>query len=235
MTFDATYGMQEIRCMSQTLFTLKDVSFTYDRGKTVLRDISLEIKKNDLLIIRGESGAGKSTLLKLLNRFCDCTDGRILFNNRNLYEYKIDALRSSVIYFPQLPVIIEGTINDNLSFPFLFRSHKVKKYSSEKAREWLDYFQLDVPLNHDALKLSIGQKQRIVLIRSMLLEPEVILLDEPGSALDTGNKKLIEQKIESLIGSSNITVLVATHSEVSFSGSNVRYFNLEDGRLKSVI
>lgn len=223
-----------ISFMSHNLFRLQNVSFTYNSGKTVFHDINLDINKNDLLIIRGDSGAGKSTLLKLLNRFCDCTDGNILFNGRNLNEYKIDALRSSVIYFPQLPVIIDGTVKDNLSFPFAFRSHKNREYSQEKARKWLDYFQLDIPLDHNALELSIGQKQRIVLIRSMLLEPEVLLLDEPGSALDSNNKKLIEQKIESLIVSSGITVLMATHSEVSFSIPGVQYVNLEEGRLKSI-
>jgi predicted regulator of Ras-like GTPase activity (Roadblock/LC7/MglB family) len=91
--------------------------------------------------------------------------------------------------------------------------------------------QLKVLLEHDALKLSVGQKQRIALIRAMMLEPEVLLLDEPGSALDSSNRKLIEHKIESLINSSGITVLMATHSAVSFEGTDYRVFALEDRRL----
>jgi putative ABC transport system ATP-binding protein len=127
--------------------------------------------------------------------------------------------------------MIEGTIEDNLSFPFSFHVHSHKTYDPVKSREWLDYFQLDIPLNQEASKLSIGQKQRIALIRSMLLEPEVLLLDEPGSALDSNNKKLIEQKIESLIESSKITVLMATHSEVGFSNADYRMFKLKDKKL----
>lgn len=217
--------------MSQNLIELDNVSFGYDRDHPVLRGLGLGIEKNCLAVIRGESGAGKSTLLKLFNRFHDPDSGSISFHGRHLNEYGIYELRSSVIYLPQLPVVTGGTVEDNLSFPFHFHAHKGKRFDRQKAGEWLEYFQLDIPLSHDAMKLSVGQKQRIALIRAMLLEPEVLLLDEPGSALDSGNKRLIEQKIESLISSAKVTVLMATHSDVSFSEGICRFFNLEDGRL----
>lgn len=217
--------------MTTNLFKLQNVSFSYAGGKAVLKDISLEINRNDLVIINGESGSGKSTFLKLFNRFSDSIEGEILFHDRGLNEYGIERIRSSVIYLPQLPFMIDGTVEDNLSFPFSFHAHKEQEFNPRKAGEWFDYFQLDIPFDQDALKLSIGQKQRIALIRSMLLEPEVLLLDEPGSALDSNNKKLIEKKIESLINSSEVTVIMATHSDVSFSDTEVRFFGLEDGRL----
>jgi len=196
-----------------------------------LQEINLEINENDLIVIQSESGTGKSTFLKLFNRFCDPVNGRVLFNNKVLYEYEIDEIRSSIIYLPQLPFMIEGTVEYNLSFPFSFNAHKAKKYDPEKASEWLDYFQLDVPANHDALKLSTGQKQRIALIRAMLLEPRVLLLDEPGSSLDSGNKNLIDRKIETLIDSSDLSVLMATHSETGFREGTYRLFRLNNGRL----
>lgn len=220
--------------MYNNLLELQDVSFSYPDSHTVLQGVSLGIKQNDLVIIQGESGAGKSTFLKLFNRFCDASEGIILFHDRELAEYKFDRIRSSMIYLPQLPFIIEGTVEENLSFPFSFHAHKRKKFSPEKAGEWLHYFQLNISLSHEALKLSIGQRQRIALIRSMLLEPEVLLLDEPGSALDSTNKRLIEQKIEHLIDSSTVTVLMATHSEVIFSDRGYRLFRLEDGTLVPV-
>lgn len=217
--------------MFKNLLELQNISFSYPDGQTILQDINLELRTNDIVIIRGESGAGKSTFLKLFNRFCDYNNGRIFFHEKELNEYKIDRIRSSIIYLPQLPFMIDGTVEDNLSFPFSFHSHKNKSFDPARAGEWLDYFQLDIPLNHDALKLSAGQKQRIALIRSILIEPEVLLLDEPASALDSNNKKLIEQKIEHLIDSSGVTVLMATHSEVSFSSSNYRVYRLKDGKL----
>ena len=217
--------------MPHTILKLDNVSFNYPGGNTIIQDMNLEINQNDLIIIKGESGAGKSTFLQLFNRFCDSSKGRILFHEKDLNKYKIDQIRRSLIYLPQLPVAIEGTIEKNLAFPFSFHSHKNKKFNPVKAREWLDYFQLNLPLHHDGLKLSIGQKQRIALIRSILLEPEVLLLDEPGSALDSNNKRLIEQKIEHIIDSTNVTVLMATHSEVSFTGTHYRILRLKDKNL----
>jgi putative ABC transport system ATP-binding protein len=217
--------------MSKNLFSLHAVSFNYPGGNTVFEDVNLEIKPNDLLIIKGESGSGKSTLLKLCNRFCDPTAGDITFHDRDLKEYAIDRIRSSIIYLPQLPFLIDATVEENLVFPFSFHSHKNKKFDTKKAGEWLDYFQLQIPLSHKATQLSIGQKQRIALIRAILLEPEVLLLDEPGSSLDSTNKKLIEGKIEHLVGTSPVTVLMATHSEVSFAGPGLRILNLEDKKI----
>ena len=213
------------------LLELNQVSFSYPAGRPVMHEINLKIKENDLIVIQGKSGTGKSTFLKLFNRFCDPVSGRVFFNNRELYEYGIEDIRSSIIYLPQLPFMLEGTVEENLSFPFSFHAHKTKKYDPEKAKEWLDYFQLDVPPEHEALKLSTGQKQRIALIRAMLLEPRVLLLDEPGSSLDSGNKKLIDRKIESLIDSSGISVLLATHSEIGFREGTYRLFRLENVRL----
>lgn len=217
--------------MSLNLLLVDNISFSYSDGHTVLKDVTLEIGKNELVIIQGKSGAGKSTFLKLFNRFNDSTKGRILFHNREIKEYSIEDIRRSIIYLPQLPLMIEDTIEENLRFPFSFHAHKDKKYNPLKAKEWFEYFQMGMPLNHNALKLSIGQKQRIALIRAMLLEPEVLLLDEPGSALDSGNKRLIEQKIESMVESSRVTVVMATHSEVSFSGKNHHFFDIKDKKL----
>ncbi|MEN8264728.1 MAG: ABC transporter ATP-binding protein [Nitrospirota bacterium] len=213
------------------IFKLHNISFSYSGGSTVFENIDLDISKKDLIIIQGESGSGKSTFLKLFNRFCSTFEGRLLFHEKEIREYGIERIRSSVIYLPQLPFMIHGTVRDNLSFPFTFHSHKGKEFDSQKAGEWLEYFQLDIPFERDALQLSIGQKQRIALIRSILLEPEVLLLDEPGSALDSKNKKLIEQKIEALIDSAGITVIMATHSEVSFTDSWVRFLNLDNRTL----
>ncbi|MCK5503615.1 MAG: ATP-binding cassette domain-containing protein, partial [Thermodesulfovibrionia bacterium] len=123
--------------MTPNLLELLNVSFSYPGGKDILRNVSLEIKKNDLIIVKGESGAGKSTFLKLFNRFCDSVQGRFIFRGIELKEYEIDEIRSSIIYLPQLPFMIEGTIEDNLSFPFSFRVHSHKTYDPVKSREWL--------------------------------------------------------------------------------------------------
>ncbi len=220
--------------MSTNLFSLKDVTFSYEDGRPIFKNMNLDIPPNALIVIKGESGAGKSTLLKLLNRFCDPGQSNIYFHDRSLKDYHVDKLRSKVIYLPQLPVMIEGTIEDNLKLPFSFHSHKEKTYRVEKAMEWLSYFQLHAPLHSEALKLSIGQRQRVALVRSLLLKPEVLLMDEPCSALDPKNKKLIEHKIESLTAESRLTIVMATHSEVTFTGAHYSLYKLKDERLHMI-
>ena len=140
--------------MTSPILDLRNVSYGYPGGARVLHDLNLEIEKNDLIVIKGESGAGKSTILKLMNRFCEYTEGKILFHNRELRDFRIEDLRSSIIYLPQIPVIIEGTLEENLSFPFNFSAHKGKKFDLESVREWLKFFRLDLPPDADALKLS---------------------------------------------------------------------------------
>ncbi len=98
--------------------------------------------------------------------------------------------------------------------------------------ELLDSFQTGVSPHDDALKLSIGQKQRIAFIRAILLEPEVLHLDEPCSALDGNTQRLIDDKIASLIRSTALTVIMSSHREVKFSPSTNRFFILEEGRLR---
>jgi putative ABC transport system ATP-binding protein len=220
--------------LHNTLFRLRDVSFNYPGGSSVLEDLNLEIEANELSLIRGESGAGKSTFLQLFNRFCDSRNGIILYHGRDIREYGIEEIRRSIIYLPQILHVIEGSVEDNLRFPFSFTVHRDNMFDESRAEEWLDYFQLQVSLRDEALKLSVGQKQRIALIRAMLLEPEVLLLDEPGSALDEANKKLIEQKIESLLRSSDVTVLMASHSTVSFAHTSYRDFEIKNRTLKEL-
>ncbi len=218
--------------MSSYILKLENASFAYKAEHPVFTNINAEISENELIVIQGESGLGKSTFLKLFNRFCEIDKGRILLNDRELKEYEIDRLRGQIIYLPQLPFMIDGTIEDNLSFAFDFQAHKEKTYNSPKAEEWMSYFQLNTKLNDNALKLSTGQKQRIALIRALLLEPDILLLDEPCSSLDRKNRELIEQKIESLASESKVTVLMATHSDVTFDQSNYRKFTIKGKKLE---
>lgn len=220
--------------MSSPLLELQDVSFTYPGGETVLEEVNLYINRSDLVVIKGESGVGKSTILKLLNRFCDYEEGTILFREKDLKDYRIEELRSSIIYLPQIPITIDGTIEENLSFPFRFGAHRNKVFDRKNARNWLDFFRLDLPFNRDALNLSIGQKQRVALIRAMILMPQVLLLDEPVASLDKRNRKIIEEKVQSLTLESHITVVMVTHGNVSSTFANCRHFQISNRKLRKM-
>lgn len=218
--------------MSFYIIELKKVSFHYPGNRPVLNGVNLSVSRNELIIITGESGAGKSTVLKLLNRFCDHSSGNILLNGMELKRYDIAQLRRSIIYIPQLPVMIDGSVEQNLSFPFTFKVHGGKNFDTLEVRKWLDHFQLDLPLHRNALTLSVGQRQRIALIRAIILRPQVLLLDEPGASLDRKNRELIDEMIASLMKTTGVTVIMATHMSEGSLYSSYRSFRVSEGRLK---
>ncbi|UCH80557.1 MAG: ATP-binding cassette domain-containing protein [Nitrospiraceae bacterium] len=213
------------------VFELNNINFAYPGGEHVLEKIHLNVHQNDIIVIKGESGAGKSTFLKLFNRFCDIRDGELLFHGRQLREYRIEKVRGSIIYLSQIPYLIEGSVGDNLMFPFQYKVHNARIFNRKRAQELLAYFNLDIPLQHEASNLSVGQRQRVSVIRAILLEPEVLLLDEPGSSLDEINRRNLEIKIESLSEISGITVIMATHRELSFNDRKHRLFYIQNRNL----
>jgi putative ABC transport system ATP-binding protein len=213
------------------VFELNNICFAYPGSENVLENINLKINQNDIIIIKGDSGIGKSTFLKIFNRFSDCTEGELFFHGRKLSTYNIEEIRCSIMYLSQLPHMIDGTVEENLIFPYKFHTHSKKKFDQNRAKELFNHFHLNFPFNCDALRLSIGQRQRISLIRAILLEPEVLLLDEPGSSLDESNRRNLEKQVELLTESSRITVIMATHGEVSFKNKNCRIFNIRNRNL----
>jgi putative ABC transport system ATP-binding protein len=220
--------------MNSAVFELSGVSFSYpDRG-TVLEDVSLSIGSGSLTLVHGESGAGKSTFLRLFNRFCEYDSGMILHKGRPLRDYPIEELRSSVIYLPQIPMMIDGTVEDNLRLPFSFAVNSGKRYDAPKAMEWLRRFELSFDLSADARCLSVGEKQRVAFIRALLLEPEVMLLDEPTSALDEKNRSLIEKEIFFLISDTGITVIMAAHGVTGLNFKNPRRFVIRGRRMEEI-
>jgi putative ABC transport system ATP-binding protein len=213
------------------VFELNNICFAYPGSENVLENINLKVNQNDIIIIKGDSGIGKSTFLKLFNRFSDCTEGELFFRGRKLSTYNIEKIRSSIMYLPQLPHIIDGTVEENLRFPYKFHTHSKKRFDENRAKELFNHFHLNFSVDCDALRLSIGQRQRISLIRAILLGPEVLLLDEPGSSLDESNRKNLEKQVELLTDSSRITVIMATHGEVSFQNKKHRMFNISNRNL----
>ena len=213
------------------VFELNNVYFAYQEGENVLENVNFKVRQNEILIIKGASGIGKSSFLKLFNRFNDITGGKLFFRGRNLNEYNVEEIRSSIMYLPQLPHIIDGTVEENLIFPFQFHAHSNKQFNKTRAEELFDHFHLKFSIDYDALKLSIGQRQRIALIRAILLEPEVLLLDEPGSSLDEVNLRNFENRLALLTESSGITVIMATHGDVNFQNRKHRTFNIRERAL----
>lgn len=206
------------------MFIIENVKY-----KNILDVESLRIESNKIISIVGKSGSGKSTFLKLLNKMISPTSGHIYYKGKNLREIDSIDLRRDVIMLNQSPAIFKGTIRDNLLIGRKFSEKNL--LSDDKLTEILELLELHKSLDSKSEELSGGEKQRIALGRVILTDPDVFLLDEPSSALDSHTESLI---IESLINhtrKTNKTLIMVTHSKdigVKFSDVIIQ---IEDGKI----
>jgi len=206
------------------LFELRDLGL--DRGgTTVLDSLSAGIPEGATAIV-GPSGAGKSTLLRLLNRLAEPDRGEIAYRGQPLSSYKPLALRREVGLVPQLPALLEGTVESNL------------RYAAELAGEPLE---LEQTLGHagldasfaerDVKKLSVGEQQRAMLARALAQRPRVLLLDEPTSALDHAARDTIEAALRELRSELEISTVLVSHDPEQARRLSDWVLRLEGGRL----
>lgn len=186
---------------------MKNISLIRDEIK-ILNNINLKIDKGDFLSVIGSSGSGKSTLLRLLGNLITESSGEILFKCKNYKDYDSTYLRQTVHYSHQNPYLFGETVKDNLIFPFEMRN---KDVDYEKIVDYLNKFNLNESfLDKNIKKLSGGEIQRIAFIRSLLIEPKVILLDEISSALDEVNKKNLSNVLKEL-NEKGLTIISISH------------------------
>lgn len=145
-----------------------------------------------ILAVRGESGTGKSTLLRTVAGLLAPSTGQVLLDGQSIQELFLPKYRSQVMYVAQEPVFFSGSVRTNLQRGFAYQTHD-STYEETTAIDWMKSLGLDrLPLDSEATQLSVGQKQRVSLIRALLLEPSFLLLDEPTSALDAASTELVE-------------------------------------------
>lgn len=217
------------------MFELKDVAFGYAPGSLLFENINLHIRKNDFILLKGPSGAGKSSFLRLLNNLEVPLKGEILFNGKPLTSYESTALRRRVVYLQQIPIMLDTTVRENLLLPFRFASARGLVGPPDKVMEdQLRAFLLDgVSLNKNAAELSVGQKQRLALIRAVLLKPEALLLDEPTASLDHESRAVVEQHVERL-NQAGITVIMVNHTDYIPQRVEPRVLVLQNGAMTEV-
>ncbi len=199
---------------------IRDLAIAYNNN-TVLDDVSVDIYKNCITALIGPSGCGKTSFLSTLNRLTDLTqgtavNGEILFEGRSIFDSRVDlmALRRKIGMIFQKPNPFPLSIRRNLELPLKehgFRQRAVLDEKIEKALTDVGLWdevkdRLDAP----AMALSGGQQQRLCIARALVLEPSVLLMDEPCSALDPISSAVVEELIKSLAG--RLTVVIVTHN-----------------------
>jgi putative ABC transport system ATP-binding protein len=205
------------------LFELSEVSLT--RGdRRVLDSVSAAIPAGATAIV-GPSGAGKSTLLRLLNRLADPDTGTIAYRGKPLGEYEPLALRREVSLVPQLPALLEGTVESNLAYAAGLAGKELD------AARCLRLAGLDPDFAaRDVARLSVGEQQRAMLARALSQEPDVLLLDEPTSALDHVARDAIEATLAALRRELDISIVLVSHDPEQARRLGDWVVRLEQGR-----
>ncbi|MHB1256422.1 MAG: ABC transporter ATP-binding protein [Dethiobacteraceae bacterium] len=188
------------------MFRLEAVSY-----KNILAIERLTLPGSKVTCIVGESGSGKTTLLRLLNKMVSPDAGEIYHQNIPLSSISAIELRRKVVMLQQLPVIFPGSVSDNLQAGLRFAEKP--PVSAEKLRETLSLVHLRKELNSPAEKLSGGEKQRLALGRILLLEPDVMLLDEPSAGLDEETEQLIVNSLVAFSSRNQKTLIMVTHAK----------------------
>lgn len=207
---------------------LKNISLEYAGKDILLKNVHLTINQGDFIVIQGPSGVGKSSLLRLINRLNEPSSGEIFIDGKLIGDCDATRIRRKIGYVQQSPVMFSGSVQDNFNRVFTYASAGKKQAPSlEALSQKLDDFLLgDVTLDSEAAKLSVGQKQRIALIRTMLANPHVLLCDEPTSALDEKSKKLVEDCMKRICREDKRTVVLVTHVAFDAGEINSRRFEL---------
>lgn len=186
--------------------------------KEVLRDLSINIKRNKITAIIGPSGCGKSTLLTTLNLMIEEYGGeftgKILFKDKDILSYKKDSVRRNIGMVFQKPTPFPFSIYKNLTYVPIYNGINNKKELDDIVKYSLEkvglFNEINKDLNMLATKLSGGQQQRLCIARALTAKPEVLLLDEPCSALDVKSIQNIEEML--LKFSEDYTIIIVTHN-----------------------
>jgi putative ABC transport system ATP-binding protein len=186
------------------LFELERV--TLARGsRTVLEEVSCRLPEG-ATCVAGPSGCGKSSLLRLLNRLADPVSGTVRYRGADVRERDPLELRREVGLVPQLPALLDGTVEENIRFAASLDG------SRPEPAQLLDLAGLDPTYaERDASRLSVGEQQRAMLARALAVEPNVLLLDEPTSALDESARGAVEETLRDLRRRLGISLVLVTH------------------------
>lgn len=181
--------------------------------RSIQKDISFRLEAGELVGVTGPSGSGKTTLLRTVAGLQDAVAGDVLFQGKGAASWGWPVFRRNVLLVSQQPALFDGSVEDNLRRPFLYHtSHS--PYSPARAAQLMQLCGLgEDRLTQEARSLSIGQQQRVSLIRALLLEPPVLCLDEPTSALDEAATRDVQRLISDEAARRGMAALIVTHNK----------------------
>lgn len=230
----------------------KDVHFSYDGEADILKGVSFKIEPGKTLAIVGNTGSGKTTIINLINRFYDIQKGEIHIDNRDIKEYELNALRSRIALVLQDVFLFGGTIYENISL----RDPDISKKEMREASEIIGADKIigklpggyDFVVTERGSNLSLGQRQLISFVRALVFQPDVLILDEATSSVDSQTESLIQHAIEKLITKRTSIIIAHRLSTIQHAdqilalksgkvqeyGTHSELLNLENGYYKGL-
>ena len=217
------------------ILEIKNLSIFYEE-KSILEDVNLDIKENEIICIMGSSGSGKFTLLSCLNGFLiengGSYTGDVFFRGENIKNIKSIELKRKISTLFQDSKPFDFSIEKNITYAMEFYEGKVKN-KKEKVKNLLEsvnlYDEVKDNLSLSPSKLSGGQRQRLCIARMLTTCPEVLIFDEPCSSLDEKNSIIIESLIKEL--SKKYTIIISTHNEKQANRLADRIIRIENKKL----
>ncbi|MSR85007.1 ABC transporter ATP-binding protein [Candidatus Uhrbacteria bacterium] len=212
----------------------EQVSFTYHQTRSILQDFMLSIKSKEKIALVGPSGAGKSTIIKLLLRFYDLDDGKILIDGQTISKVTQNSLHDALALVPQDPLLFHRTLIENIRYGRRDATDEEVIEAAKKA--YCHEFILNTPHGYDTLvgergiKLSGGERQRVAIARAILKDAPILILDEATSSLDSESESLIQSALWELM--KDKTVIAIAH-RLSTIMQMDRIVVMEEGRVVS--
>jgi ATP-binding cassette subfamily B protein len=210
----------------------RDVVFGYKEGQPVLKGVSFKVKPGEFAAIVGPTGAGKTTIVSLLLRFYEPWSGQILIDGVDVRRYKLSALRSAVLMIPQEPLLVSGTVLENI----LLANPEATREEVEAAIKALGLWDLveslpqglDTPVLEGGKNLSVGQRQLVSLLRVFVANPRILVLDEATSSIDPRTEARLQAALEKLI-EGRTAVVIAHRLQTIVRADHIVV--IEDGRV----
>lgn len=211
------------------------VSFAYsdEPDVMVLKDVSFKVKQGETIALVGPTGAGKSTVINLISRFYNATRGRVLVDDTDVKSVTLKSLREQMGIMTQDNFLFSGTIKDNIRYGKLDATDEeiIEAARSVHAHDFISKLEkgYDTEINERGTRLSNGQRQLIAFARTMISKPQILILDEATSSIDTHTEALVQQGIEAMLAGR--TSFVIAHRLSTIKNAD-RIFVIDDGQIK---